>query len=436
MARGQSWGRRPNVAQQLLSRDWNCDPFPEISGSILPYGQGRSYGDSCLNAGGTIITTEHLDRIISFDSFSGILRAEAGLRIKDILEFSVPRGWFVAVSPGTQFVSIGGAIANDIHGKNHHRRGTFGCHVRRISLLRSSGERVECSPTENTDIFFATIAGLGLTGFIEWAEIQLIPIETAAIEMESIQFRNLDEFFVVSSDSSERYEYSVAWVDCLASGSSLGRGIFMRGNHATRETFPGPTKTRKSLPLSVPVECPDWLLNRYSVAAFNAAYFHKQRSRSVKSIVPYQPFFYPLDAVAGWNRIYGRRGFYQFQCVVPVDPEARILRQIFERVVASGKASFLAVLKEFGDIRSPGMLSFPRRGSTLCLDFAHSNEIVKLLRELENMVIESGGALYPAKDALMSPDSFQRSFPNWQEFQKHIDPKFSSSFWRRVMGEL
>ena len=430
----ESWGRRPKVESQVIQRNWNSDPFAECKGSILPYGQGRSYGDSCLNGGGTVLSTAGLDRILSFDVGSGILRAEAGLRLKELLEFAVPRGWFIAVSPGTQYVSLGGAIANDIHGKNHHRRGTFGCHVRRLSVRRSNGEVIECGPQERPDFFSATVAGLGLTGFIEWVELQLIPIETGMITMESIQCSNLGEFFAISAESAARYEYTVAWVDCLAAGGNLGRGVFMRGNHATKSEAQGQERAYKPLPLVVPIECPDWLLNKFSVAAFNAVYYHKQQAPRVQSLVPYQPFFYPLDAVSGWNKIYGRRGFYQFQCVVPPDPEAKILRQIFERVVSSGRASFLAVLKEFGDVRSPGMLSFPRLGSTLCLDFAHSEQIIGLLKDLERLVIESGGALYPAKDALMSPESFKTAYPRWQEFTNFIDPKFSSSFWRRVMG--
>jgi len=427
-----SWARYPRVQQEVRPVAW-CGSLPGAGGaSLLPQGRARSYGDVCLNDGGVILSTRRLDRFISFDASTGVLRCEGGVTIDQVLELVVPRGWFVPVTPGTRFVSIGGAIANDVHGKNHHVAGTFGCHVRSFGVRRSTGELLVCSPEANAALFGATIGGLGLTGLIEWAEIQLRPIANPLIGEEIVRFTSLEHFFEVSAASSAGFEYTVAWLDTTASGPRFGRGLFMRGNHASVEAAAGVVVSPPRR-WSVPVDAPSWALNRLSVGAFNTAYFLKQRVPVSQRVVHYEPFFYPLDAVQGWNRIYGRRGFLQFQCVVPPDPSFRAIRSVLERVVASRRASFLTVIKEFGERASPGVLSFPRAGVTLCLDFAFSGPaIVDLLHELEDLVMEAGGALYPAKDAVMRPESFRRSFPRWAEFEPQRDPAFSSSFIRRM----
>ena len=432
----ESWGRFPRLgeSQHPVALEWPWDnPFVELPADrkVLPYGRGRSYGDSCLNAGGGLLLTERWNRCVAFDERTGVLRCESGVTLADIIQTFLPRGWFLPVTPGTKFVSVGGAIANDVHGKNHHVAGTFGCHVRQFELLRSDGQRLLCSPTSNRDLFCATIGGLGLTGLITWAEIQLKPAASAFIDQESVKFQNLDEFFEVSASTPPELEYTVAWLDCVASGPNFGRGIFMRGRHSTK-TGRYPPK----LPLVVPVDFPSFALNALSVRAFNFLYYGKQRSRSVSSTIHYDPFFYPLDAVHHWNRIYGRRGFLQFQCVVPSTDNNRAIREILQTIVQSGQASFLAVLKEFGSVPSPGMLSFPRPGVTLALDFAYQgSRTLDLFSRLDSYVCEVGGALYPAKDACMGSKTFQCYYPRWQEFSRHIDPRFSSSFWRRVMGE-
>ncbi|RMG41896.1 MAG: FAD-binding oxidoreductase [Candidatus Dadabacteria bacterium] len=433
MSEFSCWGRYPHAQQTAYKLSWRDQVYTVISSenSVLPYGQGRSYGDVCLNDGGALLVSGSIDRIIEFDRHQGIIRAEAGLTLEELLRVVVPAGWFLPVTPGTRFVSLGGAVANDVHGKNHHRHGTFGSHIKRFALLRSDKNVYECSPEKEIDLFRATIAGLGLTGFILWVELQLIPIEDSCIRMESIKFNSLSEFFEISDSSNQDYQYTVAWIDCLKQGAGFGRGIFMRGNHASAAEGKGLKVYEKTLP-AVPFDMPEWMLNRYTVGAFNALYFRKQLRDSVTKIVPYDTFFYPLDAVARWNRIYGRSGFMQFQSVCSRD----VIERILQITAASGQASFLAVIKEFGDIKSPGMLSFPRPGITLCMDFPNRGaSTLKLLRELEELVCSRGGALYPAKDAVMSERSFKDCYPSWQEFMEYKDPKFSSSFWRRVTGE-
>ena len=430
----QSWGRYPRVAPARVVPVYWRHEVPELAsfeGPVLPYAYGRSYGDSCLNEGGVVLDVSHLRRLLAFDEQEGLLRCEAGVSLAEILAVIVPRGWFLPVTPGTKYVSIGGAIANDIHGKNHHRAGTFGCHVTCFELLRSNGERLLCSPTENSELFRATIGGLGLTGVILWAEFRLKRIANPLIDMERIRFSSLDEFIQLSQQSDREYEYTVSWVDCLVGGKDACRGLFLRGNHAPETARAG--KQRGQLPLAVPFDLPSLALNTLTVKAFNALYYRSQLRHAVRKLVHYDPFFYPLDSIKDWNRLYGRRGFLQYQCVVPFDGGSEAMRGLLERIRRSGQGSFLTVLKQFGDVQSPGLLSFPRPGLTLALDFAyHGQQTLRLLDELDALVRASGGAVYPAKDARMSAQSFQAYFPRWREFARYKDPQFSSSFWRRV----
>lgn len=429
----ESWGKYPKSEPAGVEQIyWRCRPLAldRFERPVLPYGLGRSYGDCCLNDDGILIDVSGLDRFIAFDRHRGILRCEAGVTLEEVLELIVPHGWFLPVTPGTKHVTIGGAIANDVHGKNHHNAGTFGRHVSAFELERSNGERLICSPTRNTELFEATIGGLGLTGLILWAEFSLKRITTPMIDMERIRFGALDEFFDLSARSDQKYEYTVAWIDCLAQGHTLGRGVFMRGNHAEGSDA---LETDGNTMLSVPFDFPSFALNPMTMRAFNTVYYHSQLRRSVRRRVHYEPFFYPLDAVRDWNRIYGKRGFFQYQCVVPKDGDGAAIREIIARIARYGAASFLAVLKEFGDVPSPGMLSFPRSGVTLALDFPNNGvQTLSLFDELDELVLEAGGAVYPAKDARMSAESFQAFFPEWQAFSEYVDPNFSSSFWRRV----
>jgi FAD/FMN-containing dehydrogenase len=427
------WGRHPRPTNQRAVF------LPSISSSLtglhgqsymLPYGLGRSYGDSCINSDHIVLPFSDHNHLISFDSNTGLLRAEAGVSLGTILEVFVPQGWFLPVSPGTKFVTLGGAIANDIHGKNHHRAGTFGCHVSQFELIRSSGERLICSKDSNSELFCATIGGLGLTGLITWVELKLIPIRSPYLDTATIKFRNLDEFFDISAELDSSMDYSVSWVDCTAEGDSLGRGLFMAGNFSER------TKTKHPPKLSIPFPCeaPSWLLNSLFMRSFNTIYYNKQRQRRVDALTHYEPFFYPLDAVLNWNRMYGKRGFFQYQFVIPFGNDRSVIKDIFARIAKSKRASFLAVLKTFGNISSPGLLSFPKEGVTLALDFPNQGTpTLQLLSELDAVVRDAGGSIYPAKDARMSPEMFKLSHPRLDEFLRWKDPQFSSSLWRRVM---
>jgi FAD/FMN-containing dehydrogenase len=425
-----SWGRWPVPSNQQAQRLWSShQALPDSIGTILPRGLGRSYGDSCTNSGGTLLLTEQLDRFIAFDETSGRLTCEGGISLDAILRAVVPRGWFLPVTPGTRFVTLGGAIANDVHGKNHHVAGTIGRHISRMWIRRSDSPDEVQALDPSAPLFAATIGGLGLTGLIVAAEITLRRIESVAIDQETTAFQDIASFIKLSAAASGTHEYTVAWFDCL----HQGRGIFFRGNHAPADPAVGDHGTTFSPPkLRVPFSAPAVLLNRMSVRTFNSAYYWRMRRRA-PSRVSCRPFFYPLDAVQDWNRLYGRRGFVQWQCVVPPDPDARALSQIVRAIAGAGAGSFLSVIKVFGDQPSPGMLSFPRPGVTLAVDFAmRGRPTLALLDRLDAIVIEAGGAIYPAKDARMSPNTFQRSFPRLSEFTNFLDPRFSSSFWRRV----
>lgn len=426
----QSWGRYPRVRQTVIPRDWRDQPLPAVEGSILPRGMGRSYGDSCLNEGNVLLATRGMNRLIRFDPASGILRCEAGITIDEILAFAVPRGWFPPVTPGTRFITIGGAVANDIHGKNHHAAGSFGNFVREFELLRSDGSRTVCSPDREPELFSATAGGLGLTGMIDWVEFQMKPVRNRSIDVETIRMGGLDEFFALSRESERDFEYLVAWIDTVG---SPGRGLFMRGNH-TQSGATAAGKPGKPL-LAVPFDLPEIALSRFTIGAFNTLFYHKQWSRVTRTTVDYVPFFYPLDALLDWNRMYGSSGLLQWQCLVPFEGGPEAIREILAEVGKSGQASFLTVLKTMGSIPSAGMMSFPRPGITLALDFARRDPVERLLERLDKTVASVGGRLYPAKDARMSGAHFRQFYPRWPEFSKYVDPKFSSSFWRRVTAK-
>jgi FAD/FMN-containing dehydrogenase len=431
----QSWGRYPRVRPERVVPVYWREEMPDLAAfkqPVLPYAYGRSYGDSCLNEGGVVLDVSNLKRFIAFDEEKGVLSCEAGVSFAEVLALVVPRGWFLPVTPGTKFVSVGGAIANDVHGKNHHKAGTFGCHVTQFALLRSDGQCLICSPEQNSELFRATIGGLGLTGVILWAEFRLKPIANAAIVIDSIRYSSLEEFRAITDASDEDFEYTVAWVDCLAGGKEVGRGLFMRGNHAPagENTL---DKAPKKMSLPVPLDCPSFLMNTATIKAFNTFYYHAQLSKHVHKVVHYNPFFYPLDAILHWNRVYGKRGFFQYQCVVPFEHGYEVMHEIMLRIARSGEGSFVTVLKKFGHVASPGMLSFPRPGLTLALDFPNNGRhSLRLFDSLDELVRGSGGVLYPAKDARMPAEDFQSYYPQWREFERYIDPHFSSSFWRRV----
>jgi FAD/FMN-containing dehydrogenase len=430
-----SWGRYPKTAHVHVHKPAWSDQLPEIlkaaaPGSLLPYGLGRSYGDSCLNGGRELIDCRRLNRILGFDESTGMVRCEGGVSLSDIIDVFLPKGWFLPVTPGTRFVTVGGAIANDVHGKNHHCAGTFGAHLRQIGLHRSNDGFVICGSRsgENPDMLRATIGGLGLTGVIGWADIELKRVAGPWIDAELVPFQSLNSFLDLSRESNDRFEYTVAWLDCFAGHNP--RGIFFRGNHAAERGKEFHPKRGPKLPFALPA----WMLNRYSVKAFNAAYYRIHAAKRGTAVVPYDSFFYPLDSIRQWNLLYGRQGFLQYQCVIP-ETRLEAFEELLDRIARSGMGSFLGVLKQFGSAPPAGMLSFPRPGLTIALDFAMRGErTLKLMQSLDEIVEQASGALYPAKDARMSPALFEASFPRWRSFVPYIDPKMSSSFWRRVAG--
>lgn len=395
--------------------------------SALAHGLGRSYGDVALNENGALLTTQRLNHFISADWTTGIVRAAAGLSNDELLRVSVPKGWFLPVTPGTKFVTLGGAVANDVHGKNHHHAGSFGAHVRRIGLLRSDTGLIECSPDTNTDLFALTIGGLGLTGIILWVELQMSPVRSAYLDTENVTCDSLEDFFRITEDSKD-WPYTVMWVDCLATGRSLGRGIFSRG----RPRSDGRLTPHSQKALAVPFTPPGWILNGVTLRAFNALYRHRPGA-SYNGVMHYDPFFYPLDRIHGWNKLYGQRGFFQHQSIIPLDTGPAGVRKLLERISASGQGSFLSVLKVHGKEKSPGVMSFCREGVSLALDFANRGDVtLDLLKDLDRITRDHGGRLYPAKDAHMSPEFYQESYPAWPRLESARDPKISSSFWRRV----
>ncbi len=435
MEKFESWGRYPKVHHKstiILSRD------PDLSGLhadqlYLPFGQGRSYGDSCLNEEGGLILSHQLNRILAFDHVAGIVECEAGVNYKSLIQHVLPKGWFPAVTPGTQYVTIGGAIANDVHGKNHHSAGCLGRWIQSFRLLRSDGNIIECSAYLNSELFSATIGGLGLTGMILSARLQLIPFGSSDIEVEQIPFHGLEGYFALNEDAEREFEFVVSWVDAL-SKRGQEKGVLLRANAPERNEI-SPEILSKSALMGLPFNLPGAAMNRFTIGLFNKVYAARFGSKLTSRTQDYRSYFYPLDAISNWNRAYGKRGLLQFQLVIPKKQAIEKLREIFAICDRAGETSFLTVLKNFGKMSSPGMMSFPREGVTLNLDFPNKGlSTLKLLTKLDDLVLEAGGAVYPAKDATMSAGSFRSYFPRWEEYSTYIDPKFSSSFWRRMGG--
>jgi FAD/FMN-containing dehydrogenase len=403
-------------------------------GAMLAVGNLRSYGDSCLNSAGSIADMRSKNHIISFDPATGLLEAEAGAMLPQVIAAAAPHGFFPPVVPGTQFVTIGGAIANDVHGKNHHRRGTFGRHVVSLDLLRSDGKLRRCSPTENATLFAATIGGMGLTGVILRATIRLMPVASLDVAERIQPFGNLGAFFDMAEAADAGNEYAVAWIDQLAGVRNAGRGLLLTGNHAEGGSRDAGLAGGK---LTVPFQPPLNVLNRPFLKAFNFAYrTAKGRKRGV-SRTGYRGFFFPLDGVRDWNRLYGPKGLFQHQSVVPFSTARDAIPAMFDAARKAGQGSFLTVLKRFGDMPSPGILSFPRPGYTLTLDFPNRGATtLALLETLDRIAIGAGGAVNPYKDARMGADIFAASFPRWPELEALRDPAFQSDFWLRTAMRL
>lgn len=426
-----SWGRLSADTHQIcVLSDRKAAPstITATARPGLPHGNGRSYGDVCLNPNGTLWKTTGLDRFIHFDDTTGVLRCEAGILLRDIQRLSVPRGWILPVTPGTQLVTVGGAIANDVHGKNHHVLGAFGDHVRALTLVRTDGQSISCGPTENPEWFAATVGGLGLTGLILEATIQLRRIAGPWLETEHTPYTSLDEFFHLADESEASWEHTVSWIDCL---SGAGKGIFMRGNPTDTGDHPAPQGHKLTMPIVPPVS----LVNRLSLRPFNMVYYHLKKWQAGRAITHYEPFFYPLDNLLEWNRMYGPQGFFQYQSVVPREVGQDAIQTMLREIARSGDGSFLAVLKTFGNRQPVGMLSFPQPGVTLALDFPnHGNRTHKLFERLDAIVREAKGRIYLAKDARMPRELFEAGYPRLAEFMKYRDPGISSGLSRRLMG--
>lgn len=429
-----AWGRLTGEPHEVVPVAGVADAALVLQCGTAPslaVGARRSYGDVCLNAGGRLLETDRLDRFVSADWETGVVIAEAGLTIDQLLRVSVPKGWFIPVTPGTKFVTLGGAVANDVHGKNHHHTGTFGRFVRKIHIARSKDGIVETSIEQNPDLFAATIGGLGLTGIILRVEFSMIRMASSYLEVQTIPTANTEDFFRVNAESND-WPYTVAWVDCFATGGDMGRGLFMRG----RPMADGVLTVHGRPRLTMPFTAPSFLLNPVSIRGFNALYRRSSR-RDCPVRMHYDAFFYPLDSIAGWNRLYGPSGFYQFQCVLPLTTAADVMNRMLNLVADARQGSFLVVLKTFGDLRSPGILSFPRPGVTLALDFPNKGVSTRqLLGRLNTLAVDAGGRIYPAKDATMTGYQFRTAYPRWPDVERLRDLAITSDFWRRVTGDV
>lgn len=410
------------------------------SASLISRGMGRSYGDASLNESSGVVLHERLNRFIDFDPDSHVLHCEAGVTLSEIIDHCLPLGVFLPITPGTKHISVGGAIAADVHGKNHHRDGTISAQVLDFQLLTASGDILPCSRAQNADLFWATLGGMGLTGVVLDARLQLRSVETAYLSTNTRRCRDLDETLAQVTEHDRDYAYAVAWVDCLARGRRLGRSVLLRANPAPLDALPSslrasPYSVRPPMRPNIPFRFPGFMLNRVSMQLVNRAYYF--RHPNADALVDCQRYFYPLDAIGNWNRIYGQRGVLQYQLVLPRESSERGLREIMERVTDAGWASFLAVIKSTGPA-NPGPLSFPLEGTSLALDFPNRGDrLYALLGELDKLVVRYGGRTYLAKDSTLAPDTFRDMYPRLDEFlevKRKFDPenRFSSSLARRL----
>lgn len=406
------WGKYPIAEATILQPQSSTEAKRIIlSGQacLIPRGRGRSYGDSA-NAS-LVLQTKYLDHYIDFNAETGVLSCEAGVSLSEILDLIIPHGWMLPVTPGTSFVTIGGAIASDVHGKNHHHAGTFSNHLRSIDILLGSGQLVTSSPTLHPDLFRATCGGMGLTGLIISATIQLTSIKSSWINQKTLKascIESLCDLF----EQHHQDTYSVAWIDCMASGSALGRSLLMLGEHATE----GGLAFKERIAFSVPMEPPFNVLNSFSIKIFNELYYRKSKATSGNTLLPFKNYFYPLDSLKNWNNLYGKTGFVQYQFVLPKSVGVKGLKKVLKVISDSGEASFLAVLKVFGP-ENTNYLSFPQEGYSLALDFKLSQKVVELIKTLDGLIIAMGGRIYLTKDALMSEKTFKLSYVNWDIFE-------------------
>lgn len=426
-----NWGNFPIVEKEMKSEDSfrKIKEFVLNNNEVIARGNGRCYGDASL--GEHIFSTKKLNKFISFDRLNGIIECESGVLLSDVLEISVPQGYFLYVTPGTKLISVGGAIASDVHGKNHHSEGCFSEYVLDFKLMTENGDIIICSKEENSEKFYATIGGMGLTGIILSARFKLKNIETAYIRQESIKAENLDEIFRLF-DESESWTYTVAWIDCLQKGKGIGRSILMRGEHAFAHELPqkfskNPLRLKKKFSPTVPFYFPGFVLNALTVKLFNLLYYKRQTKKEVKNIIDYETYFYPLDAINDWNKIYGKSGFIQYQMVIPKEDGKEGMKKILETIANSGNGSFLAVLKLFGKNNPEAYNSFPIEGYTLALDFKVNSKLKKLVEQLDQTVQDFGGRIYLTKDS-MSKSSLT-------DYLKNVESsKFVSLQHKRILN--
>lgn len=430
-----SWGNYPVVDSEVvkLTDTGQIKKVLQQAENTIPYGNGRSYGDQAL--GKHIIFTRKYNYITEFDEKKGIITCQCGVTLEEILDVVVPKGWFLYVTPGTKYITVGGAIASDVHGKNHHKEGTFCDHLISFDLMLPGGEIVSCSMKNNKELFHATCGGNGLTGIILKATFRLKPVETAYIKQRAIKAENIDELIRLLEEN-ESYTYSVAWIDCVAKGKNLGRGILLLGEHASVSDLKkdshkkSPLVLKNKRKLNVPLFFPNFALNKLSINIFNFLYYNKSAKGAQDSVIDYNIFFYPLDAVNNWNRIYGRRGFTQYQFAVPKSVGTRGVREIVQRISDNGMGSFLAVLKTFGPANE-NYISFPMEGYTLALDFPMKKNLLPFFDDLDRLVEGFGGRLYTTKDVRMSGPFFKSGYPFINKFlsvrkKYKADRKFKS----------
>ncbi len=432
------WGNYPKVDAELFSSSKIQDIISYIgnNNNLIPQGFARSYGDSALN--GHILSTRKLDHFIEFDSEKGIITAQAGVLFSEILQIVVPKGWFLPVTPGTKYVTLGGAISSDVHGKNHHKHGTLGQYVESMDILLANGEIKHCSKSENSELFNSTIAGMGLMGVILSATLKLHKIETAYIKQKVIKTRSLEELYELF-EINRNYTYSVSWIDITGGARRSVNGLLMLGEHALREDLQV-NKEKKDVVagnlLDVPFYFPNIVLNHATIKIFNTLYYAKEMKKEKNAITYFDSYFYPLDIVNNWNKVYGHRGFLQYQFVVPLEHGLQAIKQILNKIADYGQASFLTVLKTFGK-RNDFVLSFPDEGYTLAMDFPLTRGLFPMFDELDKIVLDYGGRFYLTKDAHLSPETFRKSNPEIEKFleiKAKYDPnnKFQSLQSKRL----
>ncbi len=438
VTRLSNWGNYPKPEVKIHEFE-DVDTLRKLvvnTDNVITRGNGRCYGDSALAP--NIISSLRYNKFLSFDAKQGIIRCQAGVILSDLLDVTVPQGWFLRVTPGTKLITVGGAIASDVHGKSQHNTGNFSDHLVEIELMLGDGSIVKCSKEETPELFWTTCGGMGLTGVILNATLRLMPVETAYFKQESVKAKNLDQLMDLFEES-ENWPYSVAWIDCLARGKQMGRGILTRGEHARVSDLAdeaqkqNPLRLKPKLKLNVPLNFPEFALNPLSMRAFNILYYNKQLSGRVEAIVDYNSFFYPLDSIANWNRIYGARGFTQYQFILPRETSREGMGKILKRITASGRGSFLAVLKLYGP--QHGYLPFAMEGYSLALDFAIQPGLFEFLDELDRIVLAYGGRLYLTKDVRMSRDMFMKSYPNAENFIKNVKKINQNSKFRSLQSD-